>query len=310
MARQVWPLGALPQQHDHAPSHSVVGKAAFEEADDLDLSEVDMAVMSEGVQRWAVNTATWQPGDTEWKLCLSLLDQAETEQVNKFMRMEDRKRAMVSRLLQRQLVHKVLGIPTHNPQATPLPPSCPFPNFNFNASHHGDYVVIASEPLCLSGADIMSHAPSGKKSGAEAFIEAFRNCFTEREWRTMRTGGTDSDEALLNQFYRYWTMKEAYVKAVGAGLGFALCRAEFRYDGDDVWAKWAGVWIDGACTARGPPLDAIPSYRSTLRRWKLRPEVCAAAIEKLPEPSFSVMEVKALLPEECRAAYDAATRQA
>lgn len=26
-----------------------------------------------------------------------------------------------------------------------------FPNFNFNVSHHGDYVAIASEPVCLVG---------------------------------------------------------------------------------------------------------------------------------------------------------------
>jgi 4'-phosphopantetheinyl transferase len=31
-----------------------------------------------------------------------------------------------------------------------------FPNFNFNVSHHGDYVAIASEPLCLVGIDIVS----------------------------------------------------------------------------------------------------------------------------------------------------------
>ena len=31
-----------------------------------------------------------------------------------------------------------------------------FPNFNFNTSHHGDYVAISSEPLCLVGLDIVS----------------------------------------------------------------------------------------------------------------------------------------------------------
>ncbi|KAG2650394.1 hypothetical protein PVAP13_1NG193957 [Panicum virgatum] len=38
-----------------------------------------------------------------------------------------------------------------------------FPNFNFNTSHQGDYVGIASEPLCLVGLDIISvFKPQGK----------------------------------------------------------------------------------------------------------------------------------------------------
>lgn len=28
------------------------------------------------------------------------------------------------------------------------------PNFNFNVSHEGDYVVLASEPLCICGIDV------------------------------------------------------------------------------------------------------------------------------------------------------------
>lgn len=40
-------------------------------------------------------------------------------------------------------------------------------------------------------------------------------------------------------------MKEAYVKAVGVGLGFELHRAEFHYDKDMIWGDLAHVYIDG-----------------------------------------------------------------
>lgn len=41
-------------------------------------------------------------------------------------------------------------------------------------------------------------------------------------------------------------MKEAYIKAVGIGLGFELRRAEFHYlPDDDILSKRATVLIDG-----------------------------------------------------------------
>lgn len=40
-------------------------------------------------------------------------------------------------------------------------------------------------------------------------------------------------------------MKEAYIKAVGIGLGFNLQRAEFRHPGDDIWGNRPELWLDG-----------------------------------------------------------------
>jgi hypothetical protein len=46
--------------------------------------------------------------------------------------------------------------------------------------------------------------------------------------------------------YRYWCMKEAYIKAVGIGLGFELKRAEFHYvSEEDIHSSKAAVFIDG-----------------------------------------------------------------
>lgn len=75
-----------------------------------------------------------------------------------------------------------------------------FPNFNFNASHHGDYVAIASEPICLVGLDIVSHFTPEKETVPE-FIQNFESYFSSVEWDNIVNAGT-SDEMLV-EFYRY-----------------------------------------------------------------------------------------------------------
>lgn len=44
-------------------------------------------------------------------------------------------------------------------------------------------------------------------------------------------------------------MKEAYIKALGLGLGFELHRAEFHYHEDLIWGDLAYVYVDGIYAA-------------------------------------------------------------
>lgn len=45
-------------------------------------------------------------------------------------------------------------------------------------------------------------------------------------------------------------MKEAYIKALGIGLGFELHRAKFHYREDLIWGDIAYVYIDGIYQVR------------------------------------------------------------
>ena len=75
-----------------------------------------------------------------------------------------------------------------------------FPNFNFNTSHHGDYVAIASEPLCLVGLDIVSPIIPGKETILE-FIQNISQYFSAWEWNCIVYAG--SNDEILVEFYRY-----------------------------------------------------------------------------------------------------------
>lgn len=74
-----------------------------------------------------------------------------------------------------------------------------FPNFNFNVSHHGDYVAIASEPLCLVGLDIVSYDIPPKETVLE-FIQNFSSYFSSLEWDNIVNAG--SCDGILAEFYR------------------------------------------------------------------------------------------------------------
>jgi 4'-phosphopantetheinyl transferase len=75
-----------------------------------------------------------------------------------------------------------------------------FPNFNFSASHQGDYVGIASEPRCLVGLDIVSVSEPRGEAVAD-FIRRFSPHLTEHEWNRVVHAGTPSQ--VLTEFYRY-----------------------------------------------------------------------------------------------------------
>ena len=63
-------------------------------------------------------------------------------------------------------------------------------------------------------------------TSVDAFFRAFAHHFTPSEWDYIRGAGDDADKQ-YTRFYQLWSLKEAYIKAVGVGLGFALLRAEF-----------------------------------------------------------------------------------
>lgn len=96
--------------------------------------------------RWAVNVGAWQPTAREFSSALDALPSHEHAGCLRFLHEQDRKRALVSRLLQRRFGCQALGVQTlrqvpierterGKPFFRPLPALHDAPNLNFNVSH-------------------------------------------------------------------------------------------------------------------------------------------------------------------------------
>lgn len=97
-------------------------------------------------------------------------------------------------------------------------------SLHFNISHSADWLLIAVADFADIGVDIEEIKPRGSLDNLA------ERCFSEREfqgWRQL------PPERQLETFYRLWTKKEAFVKAVGRGiaLGIEQCEIELGKGG-------------------------------------------------------------------------------
>eukprot|EP00041_Stephanoeca_diplocostata_P013719 m.242619 g.242619 ORF g.242619 m.242619 type:complete len:387 (-) comp19442_c2_seq25:1752-2912(-) len=243
--------------------------------------------------RWAFNAGKWQPTEKQWRSAAAIIQDEERARIGRFVFVDDTKLAMVGRLLMRQAVRSALGVHNReirlartkeNKPYLEAPPSAQLPHFNFNVSHSGDYTVLAASPQQLVGVDVMEIRHPNNDVGE--FFRLMRPQFTPIEWDDILAPACDMDR--LHLFYRYWSLKESYIKAVGVGLGLDLQRLEFtsaptltpqtrhnlttatlKVDGmlDSNW-RFSQTYLDNdhcVAVALGPRTDAIPSYLSALQ---------------------------------------------
>ena len=128
-----------------------------------------------------------------------------------FRRREPAYTSIVAGLLLQTLVEEKLGI---SPQALVLeknengkPMVQGYPEFYFNLSHAGDYVVLAHGDVPL-GVDIEQIRTQN--------LHVAKRCYTEAEYAYVTEG--DADE----RFFYLWTMKESYLKLTGDGISVPL----------------------------------------------------------------------------------------
>ena len=100
------------------------------------------------------------------------------------------------------------------------------PNLFFNLSHSG------SRALCT-----LSDSPVGcdiEKISAPRMNVAKR-CFCSEEYRHICSLPEGKEQAEL--FFRYWVLKESFVKAVGAGLGLAFNRFCINFEDEKITVR-------------------------------------------------------------------------
>lgn len=315
--------------------------------------------------RWAVDISRWSPSEEEFQfLCEHMILPEESEHCKRFKFLDDRKRALVSILLQRLAGALLLSRRMKNKGQTGTDPrtieigktkgrkpyidttkhpfmSCErstndedLVNFNYNVSHDGKYVVLASETHCVCGCDVSSTHSLNKRRGKrfdnnnfdekdgtmcldelEKLFGSFKKQLSAKEWERVYGMPGDSTARICNRFCMYWSLKEAFVKAIGMGLGYDLGNVEFDVDDEtgiafatinpdthvsQDWCFYVHELSDGhwASIARGPPeaiVDAHGGFRKTFQCPELSRDVLNTHVFMRREPSFVHASVRDVL---------------
>ena len=182
------------------------------------------------VIRWAFNAGQWSPTETEWCRAIQMIQPEEKQRIEQFRYQTDMKSSLAGRLLLRSFAVSVLGVDNHCVEFTRSDRGKPVlktgdGGWDYNVSHAGDWVVLAAGQVDMIGVDVMKTSDS-RVTRLEEFFRIMRRQFTDQEWININNAGDEEDQ--LSRFFRHWTLKESYVKAVGTGLNIDLRRLNFK----------------------------------------------------------------------------------
>lgn len=156
---------------------------------------------------------------------LAPLPSAMQKKVSAFRRWEDAHASLFGKLLLQRACHdQGLACDLHHIQYSAFGRPYLENGIDFNISHSGTLVVCAVSARGKIGIDIELNAPLNH--------EDFRSQFGAQEWESIVSAPSP-----LPVFYKYWTMKEAILKADGSGLNASLAAlnvidpARIFYDG-------------------------------------------------------------------------------
>jgi len=175
----------------------------------------------------------------------ALLTAEEEDQAARFHFEKDRRLFVLARCILRSALGNLLDVPPAAVRIHLGPNGKPeldaASGLTFNLSHSEDQIAVAIAPNLRVGVDIEYH---GRDIGIDSIAQDY---FCQKEIDSLR----GSIEHTRTNFFRFWTLKEAYLKAVGIGLGVSLSsidmsgvplqspgRPEFP-DGDD----WHGIHV-------------------------------------------------------------------
>jgi 4'-phosphopantetheinyl transferase len=156
----------------------------------------------------------------------ALLSPVERHRRDRYRQPVDRRRFTVGVALSRLLLAAATGTPADRLAIDRGCARCGQPHgrprlagadgtVDFNVSHSGDRVVVAIISGARVGVDVEHAGPRSAVTGIERLVLS-----AEERQHLDRRPGLDRGRAVL----RYWTRKEAVVKATGDGLGAGMDR--------------------------------------------------------------------------------------
>ncbi|MCR5600283.1 MAG: 4'-phosphopantetheinyl transferase superfamily protein [Ruminococcus sp.] len=128
------------------------------------------------------------------------------------------------------------------------------PDIHYNISHaNGIAACLVSDFECgIDCENVRAFRPN-----------VMKRAFSDKE-RKLVEETPESERDIL--FFRIWTLKEAYVKALGIGISYPLNTAEFSFSGDEIICDLEGCrfrqyiidggkYIVSSCELKDPPED-------------------------------------------------------
>ncbi|EIN10680.1 4'-phosphopantetheinyl transferase [Punctularia strigosozonata HHB-11173 SS5] len=185
---------------------------------------------------WVVSYDPTSVSDDLYQQALVLVDEVSQARIKRFYRREDACRCLIGRLLPRMML-KSRGLYTDDVTFSATETGKPYivapgitPPIAFNISHDNGIVAMAygegdrsHAPEYRIGIDVMK-VELPRRTVLKDFIESVSDQLTQAERHLLRSpdGGL-----ALRYFFNIWTMKEAYTKALGLGLGFDFRRLDY-----------------------------------------------------------------------------------
>ena len=176
------------------------------------------------IEVWRLSVAAWSG---RLPACRALLSADEAARIDRLVFPRDQAVRTVARASLRCILARVLGRPPNRIELTQTAHGKPTltgnaRNLEFSTSHSGDVVLHAVARGRRVGVDVEAiRREPGDAALARAIFAAPEAAYLE--------GLPDAEQ--LVAFYRIWTRKEAYLKALGLGLshplqGFAVAAAD------------------------------------------------------------------------------------
>ena len=165
--------------------------------------------------------------------CESIVSPAELEQYRRFCFPQDRHRYLVSHALLRAALSRYTDVlPAewqfkYSEHGRPEIANPATPPLRFNLTHTAGLAACVVTLSADCGID------AEKISARHNPIGVAKRMFSEAETRELEQLQGD---AYLEHFFSRWTLREAYVKALGIGISFPTRKLTFTLDGDNAVA--------------------------------------------------------------------------
>ncbi len=194
----------------------------------------------------------------------ALLSEAERRRAAKFILEKDRRLFVAGRVMVRTILGRVLGIRGQDVQIRFGGHGRPElegadSDLNFNLSHSGSYVAVAIASGRQVGVDIELQHPQPN------MLALGREYFCPREIHRLET----DQERAQELFFRYWTLKEAYCKAIGKGLSGGFPNLDVSSVGEETEPDDIRQEADVQMKILEAPVGYSAAIAGTGRPWKL-----------------------------------------